>query len=167
MARYGAGDLSVRELRRFINDLLVKNAPLITRDSEGNISARFSLAAESAMYLDMVTSSAPLEHDEHESRRLARSLAALASQIEPAAAVLLAHFARLSEDTVRRIRAYLAGIDTRAAFERFVSRRPWPDRHKVVVKQLPRDALGTLADGLETNDYRVVAASIANFPLHE
>jgi hypothetical protein len=167
LQRYGAGLLSVPEFQQFINRVIVSDAPVLIRGSGDELAAEFSFAAEASMYLDMVTASGSPDHSEQESRRLATSLAALGSQIPPDSAGLLAHFARWAPETIRRTRAYLQGSESRASFETFVSRRPWPDRHKTVIKQLTNDALAAFAHGLDQDDYRMVGAAITELAPRE
>jgi hypothetical protein len=160
LRKYAAGDTSIADFQRFIDHVLVTEGPVITRDDAGALAAEFSIAVEAAMYLDMVNDPDSPGHDADEARRLARSLANLASQIQGDSVGLLAHFARWSQETVERTRSYISGAQSRAAFETFVSRRPWPDTHKATVKHLPPARLIAFINGLENDDFALVASAI-------
>jgi hypothetical protein len=160
LRKYAAGDTSMADFQRLI-DYVVTEGPSISRDQDGELSAEFPIAVESAMYLDMVNDPDSPGFDPEEARHLANSLANLASQVPSETAGLLAPFARWSRKTTERIRAHLSGAHSRNAFEDFISRRPWPDSHKAAIKQLPRERLTMFAEGLERDDFGLVASAIA------
>jgi len=162
LRKFAEGHTSVEDFQRLIDHVLVSEAPVISAASDGTWEAEFSFAAEASMYLDMVNDPRSPEYSEAEARRLAGALAALGSQIPPDVAGLLAHFARWAPETVSRIRAHLGGEHTRAAFETFISRRPWPEPHRAAVMRLQRQELTDFADGLATDDYVRVASVIGN-----
>jgi hypothetical protein len=136
---------------------VISVGPSITHDDGGELRASFPFALDCAMYLDMVADPDSPEHDEREARRLAGALCAIVDQVDDSESQMgLAHLARWSDITANRIRQFLAGAQSRAAFERFLSRRPWPDELIVAVKALPRSRLVALADGLDHNDFQSV-----------
>jgi hypothetical protein len=118
---------------------------------------------DAVLYLEMVTDGDDPNFNESEARRLAASLAAIPRQIrDPKLAQSLANFARWGDETVERIGGYLEGKITRAAFETFLSRRPWPDTSKAAVQSLKNDKLESFAKGLAEDNYALVARSLYN-----
>jgi hypothetical protein len=159
--RYSAGEMSREEFEKIVNQTLVSDGPVVGRDSAGELVAHFPFALDAAMYLDMVTDRDSPEFNESESRRLAGSLAKLAALTDSETASLMAHFARWKLKTIQRCRSFLSGAESRASFETFVSRRPWPDSHKAAVKQLDRTRLEQFAAGLEHDDWSAVGVALA------
>lgn len=151
---FAAGITPLGAFHDWLVNTLIVDGPEISRDDSGELSATFSFVSECAMYLDMVTDIDDPNFDEAEARRLAGSFCAIITQVrDPELRSAAAHLARWAPSTAAKIRDTLTGVLARPAFERFISRRPWPQHHRAAVKHLSRESLTTLAEGLELNDY--------------
>jgi hypothetical protein len=154
---FAAGMTPLDVFNKWLVELLVQG-PSLREDDEGKIQAHFPIEGDAAMYLDMVADPKDPNFDEQEARRLAGSLCAVVTQVsDPEDQAALAHLARWARRSAEGIREYLAGTWDRAAFERFLSRRPWPDTLQQAVKKFDSDQLEQLARGLEINDFVAVA----------
>ena len=105
----------------------------------------------------MIQTSTRLKH----AGSLAPSCAIIVQFEDPDLRSAAAHLARWAPRTAAQIRSYLAGSLTRPAFERAISRRPWPDHHRAALKRLSGERLATVAEGLEVNDFSKVLRAFA------
>lgn len=158
---FASGDIPPAQFQDIVDQVIVGGPKLVLYDN-AEPDVVFAGALEAAFCLDMVLDEGPSQ-DLAEARSLATALACVLGdsvESDPALGHLI-ELARWKDANAERIRAFVRGEFDRAGFERFVSRRSWPNELQHVVAGLDNQQLLALADSLVGNDWARVRVILA------